>query len=410
MLHKIQPDRARIIRLVGMAALLGLLIGLLAFPVNQALAAPLAPMACADSTQASGAIARICMPVAWNNDLIVYAHGYVAANQPVAIPEDQLRLPDGSSIPDVANSLGYAFATTSYSVNGLAVRQGLADLVDLVSLFRAQHPTTNHVYLVGASEGGLITTLATELHPNVFSGGLASCGPIGDFRSQIDYVADFRTVFNYFFPGLAPGNAISVPQATIDTWPAYYTTTVLPAILNPASALSVTQVLSATGAVYNPMDTTTISSTFEQQLWYSVMATNDARVKLGGQPFDNMTHVYTGSLDDAALNAGVERFSAEPAALAELEAHYQTAGRPGVPLVTLHTTLDQTVPYWHETLYRAKIVAHNRTPRHDNMAVIRYGHCNFTSSETMQALILLQTRVLFPPQWKTLLPVMLKKQ
>ncbi len=325
MLHPTQPSHARLVRLVGGAILLmALLIVLLASPVRLALAsatlpdAPLAPMACTGGTQTSGAISRICMPAAWNNDLIVYAHGYVAANQPVAIPEDQLRLPDGTSIPDAANSLGYAFATTSYSVNGLAVRQGLADLVDLVSIFRTQHPTLNRVYLVGASEGGLITTLATELYPNVFSGGLASCGPIGDFRSQIDYVADFRTVFNYFFPGLVPGNAISVPQAVIDTWPAYYTATVLPAILNPANALSVTQVLSATGAVYDPTDTTTISSTFEQQLWYSVMATNDARAKLFGQPFDNMTHVYAGSLNDVALNAGVERFSAEPAALAEL--------------------------------------------------------------------------------------------
>ena len=291
-----------------------------------------------------------------------------------------------------------------------AIRQGLPDLVDLVSIFRTQHPTLNRVYLTGASEGGLITTLATELYPNVFSGGLASCGPIGNFRGQVDYVADFRTVFNYFFPGLIPGNAVSIPPALLDTWPAFYTTTVLPVILNPANALSVTQVLSATGAVYDPTDTTTISSTFEQQLWYNVMATNDARAKLGGQPFDNMTRVYAGSLNDVALNAGVDRFSADPAALAEIEAHYQTAGRPGVPLVTLHTTLDQTVPYWHETLYRAKIVAHNRTPRHDNIAVPRYGHCNFTQNDTMGALFLLQSRVSFPPKWKTLLPVMLKKQ
>ena len=56
-------------------------------------------------------------------------------------PEDQLYLPDGTYIPDAANLLGYAFATTSYSVNGLAIKQGLADLADLVSIFRAAHPT-----------------------------------------------------------------------------------------------------------------------------------------------------------------------------------------------------------------------------------------------------------------------------
>ena len=51
------------------------------------------------------------------------------------------------------------------------------------------------------------------------------------------------------------------------------------------------------------------------------------------------------------------------------------------------------MPYWHETLYRAKVVANNRTPRHDLIPVDRYGHCNFTLAEIVQALLLLQARV-----------------
>jgi hypothetical protein len=94
-----------------------------------------------------------------------------------------------------------------------------------------------------------------------------------------------------------------------------------------------------------------------------------------------------------------------PVALAELEAHYQTTGRPLVPLVTIHTTKDQTVPYWHETLYRAKIVANNRTPRHDLIPVDRYGHCAFTLPEIQQALLVLQGRVNDPPKWHTSLPL-----
>src|SRR5262245_53516580 len=70
-----------------------------------------------DGAQASGAIYRICMPATWNGDLVIYAHGYVGFNEPVAIPEDQLSLPDGTSVPELVNSLGFAFATTSYSTN-----------------------------------------------------------------------------------------------------------------------------------------------------------------------------------------------------------------------------------------------------------------------------------------------------
>src|SRR5690606_3559227 len=36
----------------------------------------------------------------------------------------------------------------------------------------------------------------------------------------------------------------------------------------------------------------------------------------GGNPFDNTGTVYRGSRDDEALNAGVERFAADPAAVA----------------------------------------------------------------------------------------------
>jgi pimeloyl-ACP methyl ester carboxylesterase len=396
-------------KLPRLILLLAAVIFVLNFAVPAALAeppTPMAPMACTDGDQAKGAKYRICMPVfpPWNGDLLVYAHGYVAANQPVEIPADQLYL-GGTYIPDAANSLGYAFATTSYSVNGLAIKQGLADLVDLVSIFRAAHPGLKRVVLVGVSEGGLITTLATEQYPTVFNGGLAACGPIGDFRGQISYVGDFRVVFDYFFPGLIPGSAVEVPPSLIDTWDTYFTNTVVPVLTAPENASKVTQLLNVTGVPYAPAVPATIAEGIKTELWYSVNATNDATAKLGGQPLDNHARVYSGSLDDTALNAGVQRFSADPAALAEIQAYYQTLGRPLVPLVTIHTTKDQTVPYWHETLYRAKVVANNRTPRHDLIPVDRYGHCNFTLPEIVQALQLLQARVNDPPKWRTHLPL-----
>jgi hypothetical protein len=65
-----------------------------------------APLACEEGTQATGALYQICMPTSWNNELIVYAHGYVAPGSPLAIPAE------ASQIATVANALGYAFATT----------------------------------------------------------------------------------------------------------------------------------------------------------------------------------------------------------------------------------------------------------------------------------------------------------
>jgi len=119
-------------------------------PVSPVAAAGSASM-CEDGPQASGAVYRICMPEAeaWNGDLVIYAHGYVAFNEPLAIPEDQLLLPDGTSIPEIMNGLGFAFATTSYSTNGLAIREGIADVADLAEIFRLKHGAPRRVYLGG---------------------------------------------------------------------------------------------------------------------------------------------------------------------------------------------------------------------------------------------------------------------
>lgn len=365
-------------------------------------AAPLAANICEpDGVQTSGAIYRICLPPAgsWNGDLVVYAHGYVAASQPVAIPEDQLTLPNGTSISEVVNSLGFAFAVTSFRTNGLVVPQGIDDLVDLVNTFDTTHPAPGHVYLVGISEGGLITTLAVEQYPDVFDGGLAACGPIGDFHKQINHFGHFRVVFDYFFPGLIPGSPIDIPQSLIDNWDSTYATVIKPAILNPGNTGTVGQLVHVTGAAYDPNDPSTLESTIRDLLWYNVFATNDAMAKLGGQPFDNQSYIYTGSNDDIQLNLSIQRFSASPVALAEIQAHYQTNGHLTNPLVTLHTTLDPIIPYEHETLYRGKVIINDNIAQHDIISIARYGHCNFTTGEMLGAFALLVDRVLNPPPY-----------
>jgi pimeloyl-ACP methyl ester carboxylesterase len=346
---------------------------------------------CRDGDQDSGAKYRICMPNSWSPDedldLVVYAHGYVAYNVPVTIPENQLVVGE-VSLPDIFNLLGYAFATTSYSTNGLAVREGIADLIDLVHVFTTTKGVTPaHVYLGGASEGGLITALAIEQHPDVFDGGLAACGPVGGMRNQIDYYGDFRIVFDYFFPGLLndPTEPVTVPQWLIDGWDTHYATVISPAITDPANAYSLTQLLTVTGAAYEPGNPATMITTTSGLLWYTVFATNDAKVKLGGQPFDNWTRVYTGSGDDASLNAQVWRVRADQSALDEMEAHYRLTGWLTVPLVTLHTELDEIVPYWHVPMYQAMVEANNRTPWYHHISAPRYGHCNFEAAELFQA-------------------------
>lgn len=338
---------------------------------------------CVDGAQSSGAIYRICMPEDWNGDLVLFAHGYIAFNEPLTIPEDQLVLPDGTSLPEIVNGLGYAFATTSYRANGIVVLEAVGDILDLVQIFAAAHAEPAHIYLVGASEGGIVTALAVERHPDIFDGGLAACGPIGDFRRQINYWGDFRTLFDYFFPGVVPGSPIRIPSELIEHWEGVYQGRILEAIQQNKSATR--QLLDV---AYAPTDWGTADSVEETVLglmWYNAFATNDGVEKLGGQPFDNRHRIYLGSSNDWRLNWRIPRFRADAIAVGEIEAHYQTTGKLNSPLVTLHTTGDPIIPYWHKPLYRLKTLASGSTLKHVNIPVFRYGHCNFEVVEVLVA-------------------------
>jgi pimeloyl-ACP methyl ester carboxylesterase len=321
----------------------------------------------------------------------------VAFNEPVAIPEDQLCLPDGPCIPDIVNTLGFGFATTSYSTNGLAVLQGIEDVVDLVDLFAESQGEPDRVYLVGASEGGLITVLAVEQHPDLFDGGVATCGPIGDFQRQIDYFGDFRAVFDFFFPNLLPGSPTEVPEVLINNWEAYYQQVVMPIVFNPANKGKLDQLLKVAHVPFDKKDPDTIETSVSDALWYNIFATNDAVEKLGGQPFDNQGRRYRGSNNDFLLNLLIERIDADQTARDEIDVNYQTSGELISPLVTLHTTKDQQVFFAHEWLYRKKVRDAGSRALHTNISARRYGHCNFKLSEVLLSFALLVNKVTAEP-------------
>lgn len=386
----------RVMRLVGVIVMTVVLLTTVQASVS-AESAPPPPAAapagtCApDGVQESGSIYRICMPPQWrwNGDLLIWAHGYVAFNEPLAIPEDQLCAFDGLCLNDIANGLGFAFATNSYSTNGLAVRQGKDDILDLVDIFTAEHGAPNRVLLVGASEGGIITTLSVEQYPDVYDGGLAICGPIGSWRGQINYFGDARVLFDYFFGNkLNPpmGDPLNIPQWLIDDWDNYYADVVVPVVFDPANAGLLSQWVATASLPYDPADyDATVAQTVEDVLWYSVFATNDGREKLNGQPFDNRFRWYIGSNNDLLLNLLIRRVGADAAAVQEMAAYYETTGSFNIPLVTLHTIYDQQTPYWHEPLYALKVLLNGNPLNFVHFPALRYGHCQVEVWEALGA-------------------------
>lgn len=350
-------------------------------------------------TLPSGAVFLISMPAVWNGDLVVYAHGYVAFNEPLKLPDDEL---EGISISKTVNDLNYAYATTSYRSNGLVIPWAVQDLLELVTEFKKTWQP-RHIFLVGASEGALIATLTVEQYPKVFDGGMPASGPVGDFRKQIDYLGDFRVVFDYFFPSVLKdptGTRLPfvVPKAvaTQANWDTWYKPRIEAAVANPSNSHAVEQLLRVTDAAVDPGDPSTAVKTAGDILWYNFFASKDAEEKLGGQPFDNTKRFYSGSDNDWKLNFGaghVQRMAATGNALNNIRALYQTSGKLQRPLVTMHTTLDQVVPYWHEPLYSFKVLLKGSFLYRTNIPIVRYGHGSFKLSEVLVGFAVLVFKV-----------------
>lgn len=250
------------------------------------------------------------------------------------------------------------------------------------------------VYLVGGSEGGLVTALSVEKRPELYAGGLAACGPIGDFAKQINYVGDFRVVFDYFFPGIIPGGPFDVPPEVRAGWNTIYVPKIAEAVVR--RPLSTIQLLNVTRAPVE-FSLQSLAETIGGVLWYDIFGSADATAKLGGEPYDNSAKVFTGSFDDSKLNAGIQRFSANPAALQSIAVGFSTSGTLVRPLITLHTTADPIVPYSHEQLYSEKVSASGSDAMRTNIPISRYGHCQFKPSEALAGFAILVQKVTGSP-------------
>ncbi len=380
-----------------------------------------------DAGVRDGSAYCVWAPDPWDGKKVVlYAHGYVDPLRPDGtIPTDQLVLTDPNtkvtvSLPDVITSMGYALVVPSYFKNGLAVKEGVAAVQDLGQLFRDRGAA--EVYVVGASEGGLVAAYAVEQHSMLttnssavmgpFTAGVSTCGPVGDFVQQINYWGDFRVAYDYYFGRTSEDialktNPISIdPINTILQWgtlnspipefgPGPLQIAVLDAINN-----NLTKALKLIASGKAPIDPLkpkeTIPATILGILDYSVKATDEAREEFSGDefayldpilgnPYDN-TNRWIGTWFDLGLNNWKkvnEQYAADPKALAQIKESYQTNGRLTVPLVTLHTTGDPIVPYWHELIYAARVWRTGSGLRLASIPIPRYGHCAFKPKEAI---------------------------
>ncbi len=352
------------------------------------------PMGCTEGELNNPAYQLIltCVPpVAWNGVLVVYAHGYASPYRDLELPDVSF---DNTDVPTELLSMDFAFATTSFDKNGYAVEQAGADINALVDHFKQEiFPSkVKKVLIVGGSEGGLITTMLVERYPKIYDGGLAMCGPVGGANLQIQYFGDFRAVFDVFFPGIFGFGVVDdIPdypnEDSANAAKAQYAALIAQAFqMYPEQ---VEQLFAVTKVARNTADPTSDLTTTLTLLDYNVFGFNDIISVADGNPYGNLLRWYSGSDNDWLLNLKVERVRADFSARLYLNNYYNPTGKLRRPLIMLHTTEDDVVPFWHEILYVFRVLSQGAGKQLTLLPVTRFGHCEFTVNEVLGALALL---------------------
>jgi hypothetical protein len=355
-----------------------------------------------DGVTADGALYRFLVPSPWNGQLVVYAHGYVSAAAPVALPNNPLELAAFQAI----TSQGFAVAMSSYSQNGWAVKEGAQTTHQLRGLFASKVSNPTRTYLVGTSEGGLAAVDLTESFAGQYDGTLAICGVVGGTPLTYQQNGDGRVLFDYFFPGVLPGDLLHMPNLDFSPGSPTYNV-VLNALVAGLFApgqptLQFANVAQLPGSNVNEIIFSGLT------LVGAYPGFNELLQRTNGHNFyDNTKTVYSGSANDTALNAGVRRYSAQPAGVNYVDHYYDPNGQLGIPTLTLHTVQDPTIAFSQEAHYAAVVAGANASNFLVQQSVNRYGHCNFKPEEILnsfQGLFLWVNYGIVPPSGDVTVP------
>jgi pimeloyl-ACP methyl ester carboxylesterase len=327
------------------------------------------PFTTIGGTIGPGAQYEIAMPTGpWNGELVVFAHGIVPPNDPLALPVI-------GSLRDTLTSRGFAMIYSSFSENGYALKDGMQRTHQLRGIFTSRVSRPTHVYLVGRSLGGLISVMLAERFPGQYDGALAVGGLLGGGSLELRYIVDARILFDYFFPGVIPGTAIHIPPG-VDFSPGGPTFKAVRAALmqglgspgQPTLQFANTAKLPANGAGE-------IVTAGMNVAGFSVIYTNNLLELTNGHiPYDNTLTEYSGSADDAALNLGVARYASDPSAVNYMQHYYTPTGDLHIPVITLHATRDPIVPIFHEQMYALAVEKAGALPFLLQREVSAFGH------------------------------------
>jgi hypothetical protein len=317
---------------------------------------------CFTGRSAEGAYYWIAVPADWNGGLIVHAHGGPRTETPQ--PDDPVE--DLTRFMVMVRA-GYAWAGSAYRRGGYGVRMAAEDTDRLRQIFVARFGRPKLILLHGQSWGGNVAAKAAELYAvdadgaRNYDGVLLTSGVIAGGTRAYRFRADLRPVYQYY---CANHPAADEPQYPL--WQGLpagsrLTRKDLAARVEACTGVGKAAAERSPQQQRNLRDILAVTGIREDQLvahlaWGTFLFRDMVQKRLGGRnPFDNSAVRYRGSHDDAALNRGVQRFRADPAAVAALAYDSDLSGLIVLPTLTLHAKGDPTASVSMEALYRQTV-------------------------------------------------------
>ena len=348
-----------------------------------------------------GSLYAIYIPRNWNGDVVYFMHGILPPQAPVALPEGDL-WDSFVVVRDQLGARGFAVAYSTYSENGLALKDAAQRTHQLRGLVASElKGQPQRSFIVALSLGTAAALQLVEQFPNQYDGALLACGMVGGTPLETQFVGNVRALFDYYYPGVLPGDAITVPEGFAPSLQ-QVAALVQPAVMaNPLGLFAIAST-AQTPLAYVPgnvtvagVSQTTLVQSLIVALWYQLIGTPDLVDRTHGHsPFDNSNTTYTlGTAVVPALtpvltaaiagaNAGVERFSSPPDAQNLLAKYYVPTGDLEIPVITVHNLWDYLVPYFHEPAFRQIVQSAGASDMLLQRAVPDYGHCSNPALQT----------------------------